>query len=198
MRLNKILMICVVGIASLFATATSADAQHVGIKTNALSDLALSPNLGVEIGLAPKWTLDISGQCNLWMVDNRRWKHAFVQPEARYWFCQRFAGHFIGMHAIGGAYNFGNINMPISLLGSDLRKLKDERYQGWAAGVGVAYGYAWPVHKHWNIEAEIGIGWMYTRYDSYPCAECGTKLDNNHPHNYVGPTKLAVGVEYVF
>ena len=56
-------------------------------------------------------------------------------------------------------------------------------------GVGIAYGYARPVAKHWNIEAEFGFGWIYTRFDSYPCAECGTKIGVNRPHNYVGLPK---------
>lgn len=64
-------------------------------------------------------------------------------------------------------------------------------------GAGFNYGYAWPVAKHWNIEAEIGIGWLWTRYEKYPCTECGTREKTGH-HNYVGPTKLAVSVEYLF
>ncbi len=178
--------------------AIPASAQKVGLKTNLINDIALSPNLGVEVGVAPKWTLQLSGQVNFWEIDNRRWKHAMISPEARYWFCQRFAGHFLGIHALGGYYNFGNLNIPINFLGSDFKNLKDNRYQGWGAGAGVNYGYAWPVHKHWNIEAEIGIGWIYTRYDSYPCEVCGTKKESDRPHNYFGPTKLGVNVEYIF
>lgn len=173
-------------------------AQKVAVKTNLLSDAALSPNLGLEVALAPKWTLDISGQGNFWTIDGHKWKHWMVQPEARYWLCRRFAGHFFGIHAIGGQYNLGNLNIPVNFLGTDFHNLKNKRYQGWGAGAGIAYGYAFPVHPHWNIEAEIGIGWIYTRYDSYPCAECGSKIDNNRAHNYVGPTKAAINIVYIF
>lgn len=102
------------------------------------------------------------------------------------------------MHAIAGQYNIGNIGTNFSFLGTDFSNLRDKRYQGWGAGAGIAYGYAWPVAKHWNIEAEFGFGWIYTRFDSYPCAECGTKIDVNRPHNYVGPTKVAINIEYLF
>lgn len=196
MRIKHLFTLCA-AVAALLAPR-AASAQNVGIKTNLINDIALSPNIGVEVGVAPKWTLELDAELNLWKVDGRSWKHAYLMPEARYWLCQRFAGHFFALHAIGGTYNFGNLNIPIDFLGSNYHKLKDQRYQGWAAGAGIAYGYAWPVHKHWNIEAEIGIGWMYTRFDSYPCAVCGTKLDNNKPHNYFGPTKFAVNVEYIF
>ena len=197
MRLNKILLTVVAAMTAWLAIPP-ANAQDVALKTNLINDIALSPNIGVEVGLAPKWTLDMTAEMNLWKVDGRSWKHLYFQPEARYWFCQRFSGHFIGFHALGGIYNFGKLNLPFNMLGSNLKELKDKRYQGWAAGAGVVYGYAWPLHKHWNIEAALGIGWLYTRFDSYPCQICGTKIDRNKSHNYFGPTKLSVAVEYIF
>ncbi len=197
MRLNRILLTVVAAMTAWLAIP-AANAQDVALKTNLINDIALSPNIGVEVGLAPKWTLDMTAEMNLWKVDGRSWKHLYFQPEARYWFCQRFSGHFIGFHALGGIYNFGKLNLPFNMLGSNLKELKDKRYQGWAVGAGVVYGYAWPLHKHWNIEAALGIGWLYTRFDSYPCQICGTKIDRNKSHNYFGPTKLSVAVEYIF
>lgn len=197
MRLNRILL-TVVATVTAWLAIPAANAQDVALKTNLINDIALSPNIGVEVGVAPKWTLDMTAEMNLWKVDGRSWKHLYFQPEARYWFCQRFSGHFIGFHALGGIYNFGKLNLPFNMLGSNLKELKDKRYQGWAVGAGVVYGYAWPLHKHWNIEAALGIGWLYTRFDSYPCQICGTKIDRNKSHNYFGPTKLSVAVEYIF
>ncbi len=173
--------------------------QDVALKSNILYDATLSPNIGVEVGISPRWTFDLSGNLNLWTVgDGHKWRHWMLQPEARYWFCQRFAGHFLGFHALGGQYNFGNLDMGFKFLGTDFRNLKDRRYEGWGIGTGVAYGYAWPLSKHWNLEAEFGFGWVWTRFDSYPCAECGSKIDDGRVHNYVGPTKIAVNIEYVF
>lgn len=197
MRLNRILL-TVVATVTAWLAIPAANAQDVALKTNLINDIALSPNIGVEVGLAPKWTLDMTAEMNLWKVDGRSWKHLYFQPEARYWFCQRFSGHFIGFHALGGIYNFGKLNLPFNMLGSNLKELKNKRYQGWAVGAGVVYGYAWPLHKHWNIEAALGIGWLYTRFDSYPCQICGNKIDRNKSHNYFGPTKLSVAVEYIF
>lgn len=193
-RLYLILLI----LMSASILAPAAKAADVAIKSNIISDAALSPNLGLEVGIAPKWTIDISGQLNLWVVKQRRWKHWLVQPEARYWFCRKFAGHFLGIHAIGAQYNVGNLRHTFDFLGSSFSNLRHNRYQGWGAGAGVAYGYAWPVHPHWNIEAEIGIGWIYSRYDIFPCKNCGTKTASGKTHNYVGPTKLALDIVYVF
>lgn len=184
--------------AGVTFTAITANAQDVAIKTNLLTDALLSPNIGIEVGLAPKWTLDITGEINAWTVDGHKWKHWFARPEARYWFCERFDGHFLAINALAGQYNFGHLGLNFNMLGSDFRQLLDKRYQGWGAGAGVAYGYAWPVAKHWNVEAEIGVGWIWTKFDSYPCAECGTKIDSGKTHNYVGPTRAAVNIVYLF
>lgn len=175
-----------------------ARAQDVALKTNLLYDALLTPSVGVEVGLAPKWTADVSGQINNWDVNNHLWKQWVIQPEARYWLCQRFSGHFFGAHALGGQYNFGHVDLPFKFLGTDFRELKEYRRQGWMVGAGIAYGYSWILDRHWNFEAEIGIGWIYTRYDTYRCADCGKKVKANTPHNYFGPTKAAINFVYTF
>lgn len=179
--------------------AQRAQAQDVGIKTNLVADGLLSPNLGVEVGLAPKWTLDLTGEFNGWTLShNRRWKHWLVMPEARYWLCDRFSGHFFGVEAHGGQYNIGGFDGKWNLFGTDARKLKNTRYQGWFVGGGITYGYAWILGRHWNLEAEIGVGYSYTRYDRFRCAGCGKKIETDKPHHYVGPTKAAINLVYLF
>ncbi len=174
-------------------------AQKVAMKTNLLSDAFFSPNLGVEVGLASRWTLDVSGQFNGWTLSHdRRWKHWVVQPEVRYWLCDRFGGHFFGAHLHGGQYNIGGFDGKINMLGTDFRKLKETRYQGWFVGAGISYGYAFILGRHWNMETEIGFGYSYTRHDRYRCAGCGKKVETNKSHHYVGPTKAAINLVYLF
>jgi len=195
-KINRIIILLALVVAGAF---TGVRAQDVALKTNLLADGFLNPNLGIEIGLAPKWSLDVSGQYNGWTLSNgRRWKHWAVQPEARYWFCDRFSGHFIALHAHGGQYNIGGFNGRVNLFGTDARKLRETRYQGWFAGAGIAYGYAWILGRHWNLEAEIGIGYSYTRYDRFRCTGCGKKTETDRPHHYVGPTKAAINLVYLF
>ena len=195
MKIKKILTVLVM----LLAAWPASRAQDVGLKTNLLYDALLSPNLGIEVGLAPKWSLDIPVTVNLWTVNDKRWKQWMVQPEARYWFCQRFSGSFLGIHAIGGQYNFGHLNFGgRNFLGTNLKYLEDHRIQGWMAGAGVAYGYSWILSRHWNIEAEIGVGWIFTRYDAFNCQGCGKKVKEDETHNYYGPTKAAVNLIYYF
>ena len=178
--------------------ALCAHAQKVGIKSNLISDIVTSPSLGVEFKMAPKWTFDISGQVNAWNIHERRWRHWMVMPEARVWYCEAFQGSFWALHVLGGQYNVGNIKNSVKFLGSDFSQMTDHRFQGWAAGAGIGYGYAWILGKHLNLEAELGIGRIYTRYDKYPCTTCGTAEEKDRPHNYFGPTKFSVALEYIF
>ena len=44
---------------------------------NVLYDATATVNAGVEFSVAPKWTMDISGNYNGWnFSDNRKWKHS--------------------------------------------------------------------------------------------------------------------------
>lgn len=65
-------------------------------------------------------------------------------------------------------------------------------------GAGIGYGYSWILNRRWNLEAEIGLGYSYTRYDRFECAGCGEKVEEDRTHHYVGPTKAALNLIYVF
>ena len=174
------------------------NAQGWGLKTNVLYDLTATINVGAEFALAPKWSLDLSGNLNPWTIDGKKIKHWLVQPEVRYWFCDRFQGHFLGAHLLGGLYNVGYIDTDIKIFGSDFSKLKNHRYQGYAVGCGIAYGYAWSLSRHFNLELEVGIGYVNTEYDKFECGGCGRKIINDSPYHYFGPTKAALNFMYVF
>jgi len=196
--MKRKILILIMTLAAV-VTVQRVAAQDVGVKTNLVADGLLSPNLAVEVGVAPKWTLELTGEFNGWTLSHeRRWKHWLAMPEARYWLCDRFSGHFFGVEAHGGQYNIGGFDGKWNLLGTDARKLKDTRYQGWFVGGGITYGYAWILGKHWNLEGEIGIGYSYTRYDRFRCAGCGKKIESGKSHNYVGPTKVAINLVYLF
>ena len=84
-------------------------AQKVAVKSNLLYDATATFNLGVEFGLARKWTLDVPVNLNPWKFnDGTRLRHWGVQPEVRYWFCERFRRTFIGLHAHYADFNVGN------------------------------------------------------------------------------------------
>jgi len=193
MKLRKKITLMILG---LFGLGFSAQAQTVGIKTNLLNDALASPNLGVEFAMAPHWTMEIAGQTNQWKIHTHEYKHWLAMAEARYWLCERFQGNFFALEVLGGEFKVGKIPHAFNFLNNRLKSLRTERWDGWGVGASVNYGHAWPLAKHWNFELEVGIGWIYSRYDVYSLK--GVKLRDNKVHNYVGPTKVAVNLEYIF
>ncbi|MCD8172215.1 MAG: DUF3575 domain-containing protein [Alistipes sp.] len=161
--------------------------QKIGIKSNLLYDATATINLGFETALGRNTTLDVSGNFNGWSFGDARWRHWLIQPEFRYWFCDRFAGHFMGLHGHYAQYNVGGINFNDNM--------KNNRYQGYLYGAGLSYGYQWVLSKHWNLEATIGAGFARLFDRKYPLAECGSMIRKTH-HTYWGPTK--VGVSFIY
>ena len=108
------------------------DMPVLAVKTNALYWATVTPNLGVEFALSRKLTMDISGNYNPWnWSGNKKFKHWLVQPELRYWLCDRFNGHFFGVHAFYAQFN---------MCGIEMFGWKHKRYQGDLFGAGIAYG----------------------------------------------------------
>lgn len=172
----------------------SAFAQKVVVKNNLLYDALLTPNLSLEIGLGRKTTFDLQVGLNPFKenADDKKFKHILVQPEFRYWFCERFNGWFLGVHALGGRYNVGNYKMPLGLF----KEVRDARYEGWFVGAGAGIGYQWVLSRRWSVEAEVGAGYVYADYDKYRCGQCGTRLKSG-TGDYFGVTKAALSLVYV-
>lgn len=174
---------------------TTLHAQDVAVKTNLAHWAAVgSPNLSVEMALGRKVTADLYGGFNLWRLSAPKvFRHWVAQPELRYWFCDVFNGHFIGIHGHAGQYNVGKWDIPVGRL----RLFESGRYQGYFYGGGLSYGYQWILSKHWNIEASAGGGYARVFYEQFPCATCGTKLGEGF-YDYWGVTRATLSVVYVF
>lgn len=192
-RILILLMLCVLSVTYVRAQG------EVGIKSNLLYGVgAFAPNLGVEIGLGRRTTLDISGGYNWFNLEgkrdnNKKLVHWLVQPEFRYFLCERFNGHFFGVHALYSSYNIGGHELPL-LFGSGSR---DFRHQGWAAGAGLSYGYQLMLGRSWNLEFNIGVGYAQLKYDKYACPKCGDKVESGAVKHYFGPTKAGVSLIWI-
>jgi len=189
----KILFImAALAVAGALSGVQKLQAQDLAVKSNLLYDATATINLGVEAGLAEKWTIDISGNLNAWdFSGNRKWKHWLIQPEARYWLCDKFNGHFFGLHVHGGAFNTANVK-TFGLFGD----CSSERHEGWYYGAGISYGYQWMLGKRWNFELSIGAGYVRSDYDVYENPVCGDYLGKEHG-NYFGITKASASIIFL-
>ena len=169
------------------------------LKTNVIYDATATINLGVEFALAPKMTMDISGDLHPWVLPNGwRLTHYLVQPELRFWLKERFQGHFFAVNVLGATYNAGNIRNNFHIMGRDMSALGRYRLEGVAYGAGLGYGYAVRVAKHLNIEMEIGLGYIGAEFDAYRLGEKESLYAQNSTAQYFGPTKGALNIVYIF
>lgn len=165
------------------------------LKINVLYGLGtLTPNFAVEFGLGKRTSLEVGGSYHPWRLkgsidNNRKLVHMIIKPEFRYWLCERFNGHFFGVHALYGRYNIGTHDVPLLFR-------REYRYNGHAVGAGVTYGYNWAFHKRWGLEFAVGAGFMWMKYDRYDCAAC-TEASEPFTKWYFGPTNAAISLVFL-
>lgn len=197
-------------VAALLLSAGVMTAQNkVAIKTNLLHDATMSPNIAIEYAFLPNWSFELPFSYNRWPgIKDMVYKHAIFQPSVRYWFCERFNGWFVGIHGIAGKASFSN--------GPDFTQYyhKFPNFSDYylsralVLGAGASFGYDVALSRHWNLEFELGLGYIYANGDLYEMVDNGSgkkvMRDNALPvvkdaeFDYVGPTKASIAIVYIF
>ena len=194
--------LAIIAFVACILPASNLCGQNIAIKSNLLYDLTTTLNMGGEVRCDDTHTISLSLNYNPWNFGgNKKMKHFLLQPEYRKWFNEVFTGSFIGFQLHYALFNFGGM-LPWGfnngkMLGIENRQIAHNRYQGNLAGFGISYGYQWILGKHWNLEGNIGIGYARVKYEQFECKTCGEKVKEGHK-NYVGPTKAAVSLIYLF
>ncbi len=183
MIMKKFLTKCLVFLGVFVFYVQDADAQRVALKTNVIDWATLSPNMALEVRLDRRWTLDLSATGHPFSnIAGVKLTHFRFQPELRYWFNRPMARHFMGFNLLGGFYNM---------------KFNDTYYDGDIWALGVSYGYALVLSKHWNMEATIGFGYGHLRACKY-----GNSLERPSAPNFNRwvpvASRLGISFSYVF
>lgn len=172
-------------LAAVWGIPHRAAAQIFAVRANALAALTATLDLGAEVSVADKWTVEASGYWNPIHTASFSTNFHAVQFGGRYWFYESFVGHFVGAH--------------LSYVGYDLGS-RTRRYDGRAFGVGVSYGYSWMLTTRWNVAVEAGIGLFRTR-DTRRDPTVGD-WDDEYLYHYrrwtLFPSKLGVSFSYLF
>lgn len=166
----------------------SASAQQIAIKTNVLSDLLLTPNLGLELVTGEHVSLDFTFTGNyipFWVNS----KILAFQPECRFWFNGRpLTREFIGVTALATMYDF---------------TLGQRVYDGEAAGGGFTGGYVFNLTERWNFELAGGVGVIffnmkqYHKDDNYDDYVSDGETAANAWGYKILPIKLGVSFSYI-
>jgi hypothetical protein len=168
----------------------------LAVKTNLLYAAGtFTPNLAIEMGINAKMSIALSGSYNPWnrigtLDNNDKLVHWVVRPELRYWFCERFNGHFVSAGPFYNQFNISGYDIPF--VGFE----KAWRYEGYAFGAGVNYGYSLPVTSRLNVEFSAGVGVAWMKYDRFECSLCSGVLAANKK-TYFGPTNFAINLVYL-
>ena len=158
---------------------------------------AFTPNLGVEFGLTTKMTLSVIGAWNYWgwsgSVSGEKGSpeyknnlkllnHFVIEPEVRYWLCERFNGHSFGAHLIlSGLPKFGKNGSDPSIIngfdvagrdippffkisvtetkpnGDKVKKQEPLLFAKEKRYTGAAIGAGVSYNYHWMLAKKIGV-----------------------------------------
>ncbi len=180
----------------MIITVTTAQAQEiyrlesepaaVQLRTNGLYDLALSPNIGLEIqtDLGIAWQLDYTGAW--WNNDarHRYFSNYAFQTELRYYLASPrmsfpYTGHHVGLYGQMATYDF-----EFGGTGYQCRDLDN------SFGIGLSYGFSMPVSRHFTLDFTLGLGYFASKYWVYKPSADWYVPTNRKRLTWFGPTKL--------
>lgn len=134
----------------------------LAVKTNLLFDVALCPNIEVEVpfGDDQKFSamLEYWTPWYVWKHNTRSYEFQMLGVELRRWFrsCRSglppLSGPFVGLYYANGKYDF---------------EWCGKGDQGEFNSVGLTAGYSWVLNKHLNLEASISGGMFWGPYRHY-------------------------------
>ena len=186
---------------SLSQTLVSTQKRFTGykpllaVKTNMLYDLALAPNIEVEVpfGRDGRWSvmaeytnpwwrwkkLDYSYEIQETGVELRRWFTSSCDGSRPY-----LSGMFAGVYGAVAKYDIEN-----NTVGD----------QGDVWSVGATWGYSWPIGRHWNLEFSLSAGYINGERRHYNAEFESTHLIYKYTKgiNYFGPTKLKFSLVWI-
>lgn len=173
---------------------------YIVLKNNLLYDIALLPNLSVEIPFGPNynWSAGIEGNWSWWNTNADSYYYHRIQTagvELRRWFANKtenpLNGWFVGAYGYGGTYDIRLFTNDKS----DKGYLSNRSYSA-----GLTFGYVMPIAKRFNLEFGLGVGYFggkYYKYNIGDCEECLFPLASTHQRNYFGPTKANISLVWL-
>ncbi len=163
-------------------------------KTNLLFDAVGAVNVGLEIPVNNHWSADLSWTFPWYLSKDWDWCYQLLwgDVEVRRWLGERTSdnrlmGHFVGLYAGGGLYDF--------------QWRSTDGYQGeFFIAAGISYGYSMRLNNNWNLEFEIGLGYLQSDYRHYfhitdaQGEEILIRDNVSGRFGYWGPTKAKVSL----
>ncbi len=162
--------------------------HHIfALKTNLLEYGILLPNLEFEWLISKHWSVAVEGNWAGWgsYKHEKSYRITVLDAAGRYWIKPRasFHGMYVGLIGGGGWYDLEN-GTP--------------GHYGWGVMTGLSFGYMWPINRTLSFDAEVGAGYMYTRYKDYEPIEGHHVYLRTKEMNYFGPIRLKFSLAWRF
>lgn len=172
-----------------FSTLKSTDNySRVALRTNLLYDAVLIPNLGVQVNTIKNWAIYADIMYAGWDIPTKHyyWDLYGAQIGIKKHFGEKsrervFSGHHYGIYCQALAYD-----LELGYIGQQTPSLN--------IGVGVDYGYSFPITRTLNLCLEIGIGYIGGKYHEYIIEEDHYTWRGTIDRNWFGPTKASVSL----
>lgn len=159
------------------------------IKTNLLYDGLVIPNIGAEVGIYKGLALSGYYQ-NIWLRDKgwTKW-HRFEGFEAGLkWYLNKekrpFKGHRVELYGQMVTWDFTY----------DGTGYLAER---WACGGGIGYGYAMPLFRRFNLDFEVGVGYLSGTLHKYIPQDGHRVWQSVEKFQWIVPTKLGITLQWL-
>lgn len=157
-------------------------AGNVALRSNMLYDVVVAPNIGVEVGLAPKWSVALSGTYG-WMDVSPLYDNIRVvvgDAEVRYWLSDDAMHRGLHVGAYGAIYRYDFL----------FNGKGEQAKANW--GGGLSLGYVLNIDRHFSIDFSVGVGYVGGKFKSYEVSN--DELRHNvwtadKIRHYIGPTK---------
>ena len=193
-----------IGVCSLLSILGSLDmlvAQSVcpqsekesvwSLRTNALYDVFLIPNIGVAYSWDDRWSAHLHWMYGWWKNDSRHryWRTYCGELEVRYWLgtrsdAQQVRGHHVGLYGQMLTYDF---------------EWGGRGYLGdkWSYAGGVSYGYAWRLAERWRLDCSMGVGYFSGLYKEYVPIDTHYVWQSTKRRRWLGPTWAELSFVYL-
>lgn len=167
----------------------------LALKTNMLYDLALAPNIEVELpfGRDKRWSVMAEYLNPWWRLDKLNYSYEIQEAglELRRWLTPRcdgsrpwLSGLFAGAYLASAKYDL------------EYNGVGD---QGEVWSVGATLGYSWPIAHRWNLELSLSAGYLKGNRRHY-----NAEFESSHliyketkDMQYFGPTKFKFSLVWI-
>jgi hypothetical protein len=175
----------------------------MAVKTNLLYDVVLVPNIGVEIPIGKRWSVNADWFYTWFSSDSR---HRYWQGYGGYLTVRRYfgnsqkncelsivncqfpmKGHHVGIYMLGMTYDV---------------EWGGRGYQAdhFGFGGGLEYGYALPIGRRLSLDFTLGVGFQDGEYKEYDPTDDGSDhyvWQSTHKRHWWGPTKAEVTLKWI-